>query len=127
MFFNPKEAYLQSLKSNAGASKNFQETTEGSTASPSRETINGFFRERREAALRAFRDQKKLYDILAIAPSATEDQIKRAFRQMSLRYHPDKCGGMESDLYLEILAAYKILGNPQSRKLYDEFGVITET
>lgn len=60
---------------------------------------------------------KDFYKILNIQPSATEDEIKTAFRKLAHQHHPDK-GGSE-DKFKEINEAYQILSNKYQRGVYD--------
>lgn len=72
----------------------------------------------------------KLYDILGVSPSASDDEIKRSFRKLAVKYHPDKIGHITdeklkaeySEKFKEISKANEILSDPQSRKKYDKFG-----
>lgn len=71
-------------------------------------------------------DQKKdteLYDLLGVKPTATEEDIKRAYRKLAIKYHPDKNKepGAE-DMFKKITNAYEILLNPEKRQIYDQFG-----
>lgn len=62
-----------------------------------------------------------LYQILGIERSASQDEIKRAFRKLAHQYHPDKKGGNEQK-FKEINAAYQVLGDEKKRAQYDQFG-----
>lgn len=67
--------------------------------------------------------ETKFYDILGVAPSASEDEIKRAYRKLALKYHPDKNkepGAQEK--FKEISVAYDCLSDSEKRRRYDEFG-----
>ncbi len=66
--------------------------------------------------------KKDLYDVLGISPDATEDEIKKAFRTLARKYHPDiNPGDKEAEnKFKEINEAYEILSNPEKRKEYDE-------
>ncbi|XP_064395120.1 dnaJ homolog subfamily A member 1-like [Halichondria panicea] len=67
--------------------------------------------------------ETKLYDILGVDPSATDAQLKKAYRKMALKYHPDKNPGPENEeKFKEIAAAYEILSDEKKRKVYDEHG-----
>jgi len=68
--------------------------------------------------------ETELYDALGIASTATESEIKSAYRKMALKYHPDKNGGSESaaEKFKEVAEAYEILSDPAKRKLYDAHG-----
>ncbi len=64
------------------------------------------------------------YDILGVPRNATEDEIKKAYRQLALKYHPDRSpGDRESEeKFKEAAEAYEVLKDPQKRSLYDQFG-----
>lgn len=61
------------------------------------------------------------YKILDVDQGASQDEIKKAFRKLAHKYHPDKEGGDE-EKFKEINAAYQILSDEQKRKQYDQFG-----
>lgn len=61
------------------------------------------------------------YDILGVARDASEDDIKKAFRKLAHKYHPDKGGGDEKK-FKEINEAYQVLSNKEKRRQYDQFG-----
>jgi hypothetical protein len=63
---------------------------------------------------------KDFYSILGVSPSASESEIKRAFRKLAVRYHPDKNASPEAKpLFHEINEAYDVLSDPEKRALYD--------
>ena len=64
---------------------------------------------------------KDYYDILGVAKGASQDDIKKAFRRLAHKYHPDKKGGDEKK-FKEINEAYQVLSNEQKRAQYDQFG-----
>jgi len=66
-------------------------------------------------------ENSKLYEVLEIEKTATETQIKKAYRRLAVRHHPDK-GGDESK-FKEVSAAYEILSDPEKRAKYDRFGL----
>ena len=61
------------------------------------------------------------YDTLGVAKSATGDEIKKAFRKLAHKYHPDKGGGDEKK-FKEINEAYQVLSDKEKRQQYDQFG-----
>ncbi|CAE6967955.1 dnaJ [Symbiodinium sp. CCMP2456] len=65
------------------------------------------------------------YDVLGVALDCKEDDIKQAFRKMSLQNHPDKVGGGvdATNKFNEIKNAKEILSDTERRKIYDTFGV----
>jgi curved DNA-binding protein len=68
--------------------------------------------------------QRDLYEILGVARSATADEIKRAYRKLAKKHHPDVNPGDKAaeERFKEVTAASEVLSDPKKRKLYDEFG-----
>ncbi len=64
---------------------------------------------------------KNYYDILGIAKTASEDDIKKAFRKLAQKYHPDKKGGDEAK-FKEASEAYAVLSDKKKRAEYDTYG-----
>jgi molecular chaperone DnaJ len=64
---------------------------------------------------------KDYYKILGIGKSASQDDVKRAFRELAHKHHPDKAGG-DAEKFKEINEAYQVIGNAEKRKQYDQFG-----
>ena len=58
------------------------------------------------------------YNILKVNANSTQDEIKKSYRKMSLKHHPDRKGG-DSEMFKKINAAYEILSDPQKKKNYD--------
>jgi len=70
--------------------------------------------------------KKNLYELLGIKKGASKEDIKRAFRKMARKYHPDVNPGDKNaeEKFKEINQAYQILMDDEKRKMYDQFGVI---
>jgi len=68
--------------------------------------------------------QRDYYEILGVSRSATEDELKRAYRRVAIQHHPDKNPGDSNAeaLFKQANEAYQILGDPQRRAQYDRFG-----
>jgi len=64
---------------------------------------------------------KNPYSILGISRSASQDEIKKAYRKLAHQYHPDKKGGNDAK-FKEINEAYQILSDEKKRNQYDQFG-----
>ena len=64
---------------------------------------------------------KNYYEVLGIDKKATKDDIKKAFRKLAQKYHPDKSHGDESK-FKEITEAYSILTDDKKRREYDSYG-----
>ncbi|MBI5787849.1 MAG: molecular chaperone DnaJ [Candidatus Schekmanbacteria bacterium] len=64
------------------------------------------------------------YTILGVNRSAAADEIKKAYRQMALKYHPDKNPGdkQAEEMFKEAAEAYEVLGDQEKRQLYDQYG-----
>lgn len=69
--------------------------------------------------------ETKLYDQLGIQPSATQDEIKKAYRKAALKWHPDKNkdNPQAAEKFKECSQAYEILSDPEKRTTYDQYGL----
>ncbi|BCZ18098.1 hypothetical protein NHP190003_13800 [Helicobacter sp. NHP19-003] len=66
---------------------------------------------------------KSLYSTLEVAEGASQEEIKKSYRRLARKYHPDLNKGKEAEeKFKEINAAYEILNDPQKRAQYDQFG-----
>ena len=71
--------------------------------------------------------QKNYYEILGVSRDADEKAIKSAFRKLAMKYHPDRNPGKQKEAneqFKEINEAYAVLGDPEKRKQYDQFGTV---
>jgi curved DNA-binding protein len=69
--------------------------------------------------------KKNYYEILGVPRGASDDDIKKAYRKLAMQFHPDRNPGKEkwaNEKFKEINEAYGVLGNPDKRKQYDQFG-----
>ena len=68
--------------------------------------------------------KRDCYDVLGVSKNASKDEIKKSYRKLAIKYHPDKNPGDQSseEKFKEATEAYEILGDDQRRKLYDQFG-----
>lgn len=68
--------------------------------------------------------KKDYYETLNLSKSASESEIKKAYRKLAIKYHPDKNpGNKEAEQnFKDAAEAYEILSNPQKRQQYDQFG-----
>lgn len=68
-------------------------------------------------------EKRDYYDVLGLSKGASDDEIKKAYRKMAKKYHPDvnKDAGAE-DLFKEVNEAYEVLSDPQKKATYDQFG-----
>lgn len=59
------------------------------------------------------------YQLLGVAANATGVEIRRRFRELVKKYHPDVTPGVEGNKFRAIMEAYRTLSNPRMRKVYD--------
>lgn len=76
---------------------------------------------------------KDLYEILGVNRNSSDDEIKKAFRKLSLKYHPDRQGGKSDkekkeaeEKMKEISAAWTVLSDPEKKRQYDMYGTYDE-
>ena len=68
--------------------------------------------------------KRDYYEVLGVTRNSGETEIKKAYRQMALKYHPDKNPGDKAaeDKFKEAAEAYEVLSNPDKKNRYDQFG-----
>lgn len=69
-------------------------------------------------------NKRDFYEILGVSKNATKEEIKKAYRQQALKYHPDKNPGDKKaeEMFKEAAEAYEVLSNDEKRSRYDRFG-----
>ncbi|MCD8206710.1 MAG: molecular chaperone DnaJ [Bacteroidales bacterium] len=69
-------------------------------------------------------EKRDYYEVLGVSKTATLDEIKKAYRQKAIQYHPDKNPGNKEaeEKFKEAAEAYSVLSNEEKRKRYDQFG-----
>ena len=69
-------------------------------------------------------DKRDYYEVLGLKKGASEDEIKKAFRKLAMKYHPDKNPGDKEaeEKFKEINEAYAVLSDPEQKKRYDQYG-----
>ena len=67
-------------------------------------------------------NKKDYYEVLGVSKTASDEEIKRAFRKLAKQYHPDNKQTGDEAKFKEVGEAYAILSDPQKRRQYDQFG-----
>jgi len=117
-------------KSSENLSENDEEEKAKTTNSSTRHransnnttTTNDFTTEEAEA-VRKIKNCKDFYEILDVSKTATEADLKKAYRKLALQYHPDKCKAPgATEAFKAIGKAFSVLNDPKKREQYDQYG-----
>src|ERR1700727_1090856 len=70
--------------------------------------------------------KRDYYVVLGVERTATADEVKKAYRKLALKYHPDKNPGDKAaeDRFKEVSEAYDVLNDPEKKQAYDQFGFV---
>ena len=68
--------------------------------------------------------KRDYYEVLGVEKTASEDEIKKAYRKIAIKYHPDRNPGDKEaeEKFKEAAEAYNVLHDPKTRQQYDQFG-----
>ena len=68
--------------------------------------------------------KRDYYEVLGVSKGASEQEIKKAYKKMAIKYHPDRNPGDKEaeEKFKEAAEAYDVLHDPQKRQRYDQFG-----
>ena len=68
--------------------------------------------------------KRDYYEVLGLSRNASDQEIKKAYRKLAKKYHPDSNAGnaRAEEIFKEITEAYGVLSDPEKKKLYDQFG-----
>src|SRR5215218_5887766 len=67
--------------------------------------------------------KRDYYDVLGVARTASDDEIKKAYRKLALQFHPDRNKAPEAtERFKEATEAYQVLSDSEKRSMYDRYG-----
>jgi DnaJ family protein B protein 12 len=115
----------------ASNSSNYEQTTTNGPSSSTRQrtttntnsTSSSDYTSEEAEAVRKIKTCKDLYEILGVNKTASEADLKKAYRKLALQFHPDKCKAPgATDAFKAIGKAFSILSDPKKREQYDQYG-----
>ncbi|CAF0842824.1 unnamed protein product [Rotaria sordida] len=122
----------KTYESTSTSPHNEQETTNGPSSNTrhrttTQSTSSSDYTPEEAQAVRKIKTCKDLYEILGVSKSATEADLKKAYRKLALQFHPDKCKAPgATDAFKAIGKAFSILSDPKKREQYDQYGQAME-
>lgn len=118
-----KSSTSYSSYSAASTSANDTPSSSSSASSTSSSSSGGDYTDEQSAAAKAIKKKKNFYDILGVQKSASEDEIKKAYRKLALKFHPDKNKAPEAEEAFKMInGAFQCLSDTRKRAHYDQFG-----
>jgi len=110
----------------SSTSSHHQPTTNGTESHTRQRTTSsstGDYTPEEVEAVRKIKACKDLYEILGVSKTATEADLKKAYRKLALQFHPDKCKAPgATEAFKAIGKAFSVLSDPKKREQYDQYG-----
>ncbi|CAF0840826.1 unnamed protein product [Rotaria sordida] len=117
-------------ESNSSSSNHDHTMTNGTSSHTKHRTTstsNNDYTSEEVDAVRKIKTCKDLYEILGVSKTASEADLKKAYRKLALQFHPDKCKAPgATEAFKAIGKAFSILSDPKKRQQYDQYGQAME-